>query len=118
MKYLRLVQDCQFFTAGYDNDGLLLTWNLGLDLSPYKFLTLIDFQIGPMTIKHGDHMIYLYTNMIARTLYNPCREITAIRIPRNSRFVERLPTQGKTCLLKKMTHTYVIRSNVLEYSSC
>ena len=98
MKYLRLVYDCQFFNAQFDNEGLTLTWNLGLDLSPFKFISLIDFQIGPMTIKHGDHVIYVHTNMIARTLYNPCREISAIRIPRNSRFIETLPPPG-------MTHT-------------
>ena len=94
MKFLRLVHDCQFFNAQFDVEGLLLSWNLGLDLSTFKYLSLIDFQIGPMAIKHGDHAIYLYTNMIARTLYNPCREITSIRIPRNSHFIERLPAQG------------------------
>ena len=100
MKYLRLVYDCQFFNAQYDTDGLVLSWNLGLDLSPFKYLSLVDLQIGPMTPKHGDHVIYLHTNMIARTLYNPCREISAIRIPKNSRFVDRLPPSGMTHLNK------------------
>ena len=106
MKYLRLVHDCQFFNAQFDLDGLVLTWNLGLDLSSFKYLSLIDVQIGPLPTKHGDHVIYVYTNMIARTLYNPCREITAIRVPRNSRFIERLPTPGLTHILFRKIQNY------------
>ena len=109
MKYLRLVYDCQFFNAQFDNDGLMLTWNLGLDLSPFKYLSLIDFQIGPMLPKNIDHLIFIHTNMIARTLYNPCREIAAIRIPRYSRFVDKIPSPG-------MTHINKYYSLALEYS--
>ena len=96
MNYVRLVHDCQFFHAQYDTDGLVLNWNLCLDLSPFKYLSLVDFQIGPMTPRHIDHAIYIHTNMIARTLFNPCREICAVRIHRNSRFIDRLPTAGMT----------------------
>ena len=106
MKYLRLVYDCQFFSAHHDVEGLILNWNLGLDLSPFKYLSLVDFQIGPMIPKPGDHLLYIHTNMIARTLYNPCRELTSIRIGRNSRFIERLPRQG-------MTHHYSDEINIV-----
>ena len=88
MTFIRLTNDCQFFTSKRDEGRLILTWNMPLDLSNYKFLSLKKFQIGPLSLRRHDYLLVIFSNIIARTLYNPMRELETIRVSRNSSFVD------------------------------
>ena len=94
MTYIRLTSDCRFFKAANSEDGIILTWNMSMNLAPYKKISLKEFQIGPLSHRRHDSLIEIYTNLIARTLYNPLREFSTVRISRNSSFVDGVIVPG------------------------
>ena len=94
MTYIRLTNDCQFFTASIDDQKLILNWNMSLDLSRYNYIALREIQIGPLAVKRHDYLLEIYSNIIARTLYNPLREIATARVSRNSSFIDSMLTPG------------------------
>ena len=88
MSYIRLTNDCKFFTAATEDDSIILTWNMSLDLSSFKYICIREIQIGPLTTKRHDYLLEIYSNLIARTLYNPLREIATCRVSRGSWFID------------------------------
>ena len=88
MTFIRLTNDCQFFNFARTGERVTLTWNMPMDLTNYKYMSLLKFQIGPLAFKRHDYLLEIHSNIIARTLYNPLRELETIRISRNSRFIE------------------------------
>ena len=94
MTYIRLTSDCRFFKATRSDDGVILTWNMSMNLTPYNKISLKEFQIGPLSHRRHDSLIEIYSNLIARTLYNPLRELATIRISRNSSFVDGIVVPG------------------------
>ena len=95
MTYILLTSDCQFFNAEFTENGeLILTWNMSANLSSYKKICLKEVQIGPLTVKRHDRLLEIHSNIIARTLYNPLRQLATVRVSRNCSFVDGLLTQG------------------------
>ena len=112
MTFIRLTSDCQFFTVSLHATDLILNWNMSMDLSRYDNISLREIQIGPLTISKHDYLLKIYSNIIARTLYNPLRELACIRVSRNSSFIDSVITPGlfhiteifKIILESHMTH--------------
>ena len=95
MTYILLTSDCQFFNAEFNEYGqLLLTWNMSANLSSYKKICIKEIQIGPLTIRRHDVLLEIHSNIIARTLYNPLRQLATVRVSRNSSFIDGLITSG------------------------
>ena len=95
MTYILLTSDCQFFNAEFnEKEELVLTWNMSANLSSYKKISLKEIQIGPLTVKRHDVLLEIHSNIIARTLFNPLRQLATVRVSRNSSFVDGLITQG------------------------
>ena len=95
---------------------MFLSWNMSMDLSPYKFISLREIQIGPLSVRRHDYLLEIHSNIIARTLYNPLRELASVRVSRNSSFVDSTVSPG---MFRKhdsyITHTFVcFRLFVLE----
>ena len=65
-----------------------------MDLSPYKYISLREIQIGPLSVKRHDYLLEIHSNIIARTLYNPLRELASVRVSRNSSFVDSAVSPG------------------------
>ena len=94
MSYIRLTNDCRLFTIAFEKNSLILSWNMSIDLSPYKYISIREIQIGPLHTKRHDYILDIYSNIIARTLYNPLREIATCRVSRNSYFVDSIIQPG------------------------
>ena len=95
MTYILLTSDCQFFNAEFNEYGqLLLTWNMSANLSSYKKICIKEVQIGPLTVRRHDVLLEIHSNIIARTLYNPLRQLATVRVSRNSSFIDGLITSG------------------------
>ena len=94
MTYIRLTDDCQFFNAVIENDHIILNWNLSIDLRAFSHISLREIQIGPLSLRRHDYVIRVHSNIIARTLYNPLRELATIRCSRNSSFIDGTLTTG------------------------
>ena len=94
MTYIRLTNDCQFFTTSFSEDTLILNWNKSLNLSSYNKIALKEIQIGPLTVKRHDVLLGIYSNIIARTLFNPLRELASVRVSRNSSFIDGIIVPG------------------------
>ena len=88
MTFIRLTDDCQFFTASATGSKLTLNWNMSMDLSKYNLISLREIQIGPLAMSRHDYLLKIYSNIIARTLYNPLRELAVVRVSRNSSFID------------------------------
>ena len=88
MTFIRFTNDCQFFNWTKAEDKIILNWNMPIDLTNYKYMSVRKFQIGPLSFKRHDYVLEIYSNIIARTLYNPLRELESIRVSRNSRFID------------------------------
>ena len=101
MSYIRLTNDCKFFNADADGNKLYLTWNMPMDLSPYKYISLREIQIGPLSVKRHDYVLDIYSNIIARTLYNPLRELATVRVSKNSSFIDSPVSPG---MFRKQTN--------------
>ena len=94
MTYIRLTSDCRFFKATISDDKIILTWNMSMNLTPYSKISLKDFQIGPLSHRRHDSLVEIYSNLIARTLYNPLREFATVRVSRNSSFIDSIIVPG------------------------
>ena len=94
MTYIRLTSDCRFFKATISDEKLILTWNMSMNLTPYKKIALKEFQIGPLAHRRHDSLVEIYSNLIARTLYNPLRELATIRVSRNASFIDGIVIPG------------------------
>ena len=103
MTYIRLTSDCRFFNATATDGKIILTWNMSMNLTPYNKISLKDFQIGPLSHKRHDSLVEIYTNLIARTLYNPLREFATIRVSRNSSFIDSVIVPGLFPELSRIT---------------
>ena len=88
MKYMRLTNSCQSFSATIEDDNIHLNWNTAITFTPVKYVSLLKLQIGPIKADDHNRLITVHTNIIARTLHNPLREITCIQIPRRSQYIE------------------------------
>ena len=88
MKYMRLTNTCQSFSVLTDEDSLLLNWNTSITLTPVKYASLLKLQLGPIKADEHNRLISVHTNIIARTLHNPLRELACIHVPRRSQFIE------------------------------
>ena len=94
MTFIRITNDCSFFNARMSQETLYLTWNKSLNLSSFNKIALREIQIGPLTVKRHDTVLKIQTNIIARTLFNPLRELTTVRVSRNSSFIDGNITPG------------------------
>ena len=94
MKYLKLTNTCQSFNAITVEDSLHLNWNTSINLTPFKYASLLRIQIGPIKADDHNRLVTVHTNIIARTLYNPLREITCIQVPRRSQYIEYTYVKG------------------------
>ena len=92
---MRLTNACQSFSALSDDDSIQLFWNTSVNLTPYKYVSLLRIQIGPIKADDHNRMVTVHTNIIARTLHNPLREITCVQVPRRSQFVDSIYIKGK-----------------------
>ena len=88
MKYIRLTSACQSFTAIHDDASIQLNWNTSITLTPVKYASLLRLHIGPIKADDHNRLITIHTNIIARTLHNPLREIACIQVPRRSQIIE------------------------------
>ena len=88
MKYIRLTNACQSFTAIAELDTIHLNWNTSITLTPVKYASLLKLQLGPVKADDHNRLVAVHTNIIARTLHNPLREIACIQVPRRSQFIE------------------------------
>ena len=95
MKYLKLTNTCQSFNAISTDDSLHLYWNTSINLAPFKYASLLRIQMGPVKADDHNRLVSLHTNIIARTLHNPLREIACIHIPRRSQFLESTYVKGQ-----------------------
>ena len=95
MKYLRLTNACQFFTGLSNEEKLQLSWDTSLNLTPYKFVSLLKIQMGPIKADEHNRLVSVCTNIISRTLHNPLREITCVQVPRRSQFIDSEYVKGQ-----------------------
>ena len=94
MKYLKLTNTCQSFSVSSGDDSLHLNWNTSINLTPFKYASLLRIQLGPVKSDDHNRLVTVHTNIIARTLHNPLREITCVQVPRRSQFIESTYVKG------------------------
>ena len=92
---MRLTNTCQSFSASIEPDSIHLNWNTSITLTPAKYASLLKLQIGPVKADDHNRLVTVHTNIIARTLHNPLREIACIQVPRKTHFVESEYVKGK-----------------------
>ena len=102
MRYMRLTNGGQAFTATVDNEIIQLNWNTPITLTPTKYVSLLKLQIGPVRADDHNRFVTVRSNIIARTLHNPLRELACIQVPRKSQFVDSEYVKGK--FLNKSEH--------------
>lgn len=91
MRYITLTDKClNFEFVSQENAKTLkLIWNVPHDFSEVPFIGIYSFHLSELEIQDDhDYHIRLSTNLIARTITNPTRNILDIRIPENSRVAE------------------------------
>ena len=95
MKFMRLTNACQNFSALSDDNSMQLNWNTSVNLTPYKFVSLLRIQLGPVKSDDHNRFVTIHSNIIARTLHNPLREIACVQVPRRSQFIDSDYIEGK-----------------------
>ena len=101
MRYITLTDKCLDFEFFTGPKKLKLIWNVPHDFSEIPFIGIHSFHLSELKIdeknRHDLHL-RLSTNLIARTITNPTRNILDIRIPKNSVVAE--------CRLNTSKYTY------------
>ena len=103
MRYITLTDKClNFEFSSQENPDIVkLIWNVPHDFSEVPYIGIHSFHLSELKNKsgHHDYHIRLSSNLIARTITNPTRNILDIRIPKNSVVAEcRLNTSKYTCV--------------------
>ena len=103
MRYITLTDKCLNFefSSQENSDFVKLIWNVPHDFSEVSYIGIHSFHLSELKNKsnHHDYHIRLSSNLIARTITNPTRNILDIRIPKNSVVAEcRLNTSKYTCV--------------------
>ena len=90
MRYITLTDQCVNFEHTSQNKTLKLIWNVPHDFSEIPYIGIHSFYLSELEPNrdnknhpHDSH-IRLSTNLIARTITNPTRNILDIRLPKNS----------------------------------
>lgn len=105
MRFITLTDNCLNFDFSADKnpDVLKLIWNVAHDFSEIPFIGIHSFHLSELELPgdkndHYDTHVRISTNLIARTITNPTRNILDIRVPKNSVVVEcRLNTSKNSC---------------------
>ena len=88
MRYITLTDRCLNFefTSQQSSDSLKLIWNVPHDFSDIPYIGIHSFYLSELKerTENFDYHIRISTNLIARTITNPTRNILDIRIPSNS----------------------------------
>ena len=102
MRFITLTDKCLNFdfSSQKNPDVLKLIWNVPHDFSEIPFIGIHSFHLSELEISSANHdtHVRISTNLIARTITNPTRNILDIRIPKNSVVAEcRLNTSKTSC---------------------
>ena len=84
MSFIRLTEACQFFTVYQEGNDLILTWNSGINFTKFTHASFIKFQFGPVQKCNNATFFIIHSNIIARTLHNPLREVLCQPMPEKS----------------------------------
>ena len=88
MRFISFTERCLNFefSSQKSPDVVKLIWNVPHDFSDIPFIGIHSFYLSELTPRDDnfDNHIRISTNLIARTITNPTRNILDIRIPKNS----------------------------------
>lgn len=102
MRFITLTDKCVNFEFSQTTPDILkLVWNVPHDFSEIPYIGIHSFYLSELKLREDkkDSHIRLSTNLIARTITNPTRNILDIRIPKNSVVAEcRLNTSKSSCV--------------------
>ena len=91
MRYITLTNECLNFefSSQQSSRSLKFIWNVPHDFSDIPYIGIHSFHLSELEPRveqnhNYDSHIRLSTNLIARTITNPTRNILDIRIPKNS----------------------------------
>ena len=94
MSFIRLTEACQFFTVSVEENDLVLTWNSGINFMKFTHASFIKFQFGPIKPVSDAAFFVVHSNIIARTLHNPLREVLCQSMPEKS-YIDNQFMEGK-----------------------
>ena len=94
MSFIRLTEACQFFTVCNEENDLILTWNSGINFIKFTHVSFIKFQFGPIKPINDADFFVVHSNIIARTLHNPLREVLCQPMPEKS-YIDKQFMEGK-----------------------
>ena len=100
MSFIRLTDACQFFTVCNEENDLILTWNSGINFTKFTHVSFIKFQFGPIKPINDAKFIVVYSNIIARTLHNPLREVLCQAITEKS-YIDKQFMEGEASNLNE-----------------
>ena len=87
MRYITFTDQClNFEFSTQESPNILkLIWNVQHDFSEIPYIGIHSFYLSELQERQDfDYHIRISTNLIARTITNPTRNILDIRMPKNS----------------------------------
>ena len=90
MRYITLTDRCLNFEfhSQENPDVVQFIWNVPHDFTEVPYIGIHSFYLSELEMKdkngRHDYHIRISSNLIARTITNPTRNILDIRIPKNS----------------------------------